>query len=101
VGARVFDVRRPGEYRAGHVPGAVNVPLETLGPAAGAGPIPGVTPGQTVAVLCQSGYRSAIASSLLAARHDGPIVNVIGGTAAWLAAGYPDETMPSPDAATR
>ncbi len=98
AGARIVDVRGPGEYAAGHVPGALNLPLPQLGaaaPSAGAA-LPGIAPGEPLAVLCQSGYRSAIASSLLAARHDGPIVNVIGGTAAWTAAGHPLETSAAP-----
>jgi rhodanese-related sulfurtransferase/DNA-binding transcriptional ArsR family regulator len=28
--AMVIDVRPPGEYQAGHIPGAINVPLDTL-----------------------------------------------------------------------
>lgn len=28
--ALIIDVRPPGEYEAGHIPGAVNVPIETL-----------------------------------------------------------------------
>ncbi len=87
--ARVFDVRRRGEYEAGHVPGAIHVPLDGLADSPALAQLP---PDETVAVLCQGGYRSAIASSLIAARHPGTIVNVIGGTAAWLAAGHPAET---------
>jgi hydroxyacylglutathione hydrolase len=98
---RLLDVRRPGEYAAGHVPGALNVPLDTLAPArAGtpADPLAPLSADEPVAVVCQSGYRSAIAAGLLAARHPGPIVNVIGGTAAWLAAGYPAATGSDPAA---
>jgi glyoxylase-like metal-dependent hydrolase (beta-lactamase superfamily II)/rhodanese-related sulfurtransferase len=92
-GPRILDVRGRGEYEAGHVPGAVNVPLDTLAPArSGAGVLPALGADEPVAVICQGGYRSAIATSLLAARHRGPIVNVIGGTAAWLAAGHPAST---------
>jgi hydroxyacylglutathione hydrolase len=85
---RVLDVRRPGEFADGHVPGAINVPLDAF---ASSEAVRGLAADESVAVLCQSGYRSAIATSLLAARHPGTIVNVIGGTAAWLAAGHPVE----------
>ena len=30
-GARLVDVRTPGEYAGGHIPGAVNVPLQQIG----------------------------------------------------------------------
>ena len=30
-GSRVIDVRSPGEFQGGHLPGAVNVPLDRLG----------------------------------------------------------------------
>jgi len=45
-----------------------------------------------LAVICQGGYRSAIAASLLGRLRPGPIVNVIGGTAEWISAGNPVET---------
>ena len=85
---RVRDVRRPGEFAMGHVPGARNVPLDRF--AAGVDAL-ALAPDAPVAVICQGGYRSAIAASLLAARHQGPVVNVIGGTAAWVAAGHATE----------
>ena len=85
---RVLDVRRPGEFAMGHVPGARNVPLDRF--AAGVDAL-ALAPDAPVAVICQGGYRSAIAASLLAARHQGPVVNVIGGTAAWVAAGHATE----------
>ena len=45
-----------------------------------------------LAVICQTGYRSVLAASLLAATHPGPIWNVAGGTTAWREAGLPFET---------
>ena len=79
----ILDVRRPGEYTGGHVPGALSTPLDRLAPA--------LDPSRRVAVLCQSGYRSSAACSLLAARGFVALYNVTGGTAAWIAAGYPVE----------
>jgi rhodanese-related sulfurtransferase len=81
----VLDVREPGEYAAGHVPGAQNVPLATVRDHAvtllEAGP---------VHVICQSGRRSAQATDVLrAAGVDA--VNVTGGTSAWIDAGKPVE----------
>jgi len=87
----VFDVRRPGEFADGHVPGAQSRPL---------GPrlmVNGSEARAPLAVLCQGGYRSAIAASLLAGTHPGPIWNVLGGTDAWREAGLPIESgAPAP-----
>lgn len=79
---RVLDVRRPGEYAAGHVPRAVSVPLDRLQrewPDAG----------EPTAVICAGGYRSSAAASLLAAHGIADLVNVVGGTSAWVASGRP------------
>ena len=82
----VVDVRRPTEFATSRVPAAVSLPLDDLRTIA-TDPLSTVT--VPLAVTCQSGYRSAIATSLLARVHKGPIINVIGGTAAWIAAGLP------------
>lgn len=83
---RVYDVRRPREYAAGHVPGAVSVPLDQL-----AREIDGRSPSGPVAIVCASGYRSSIAGSLLLGRKGVEPINVVGGTSAWVAAGFPTE----------
>jgi len=81
-GLEVVDVRRPAEYEAGHVPGARNVPLAELPQRLGE-----ITAAD-VAVICAGGYRSSIAASLLA-RSGANVVDVAGGTSAWIAAGLP------------
>ena len=53
-GARLVDVRTPGEYAGGHIPGAVNVPLQQIGAIASEVPDKG-TP---LFVYCMSGARS-------------------------------------------
>ena len=80
----VLDVRRRAEFGGGHVPDAVNVPLDELDQY-----LETLDPGQPTAVICASGYRSSTAASILR-RHAfaAPIFNVIGGTGAWRAAGY-------------
>jgi hydroxyacylglutathione hydrolase len=85
-GLLVYDVRRPREYAAGHVPGAVSVPLDQL-----ARELDGRTPQGPVAIICASGYRSSIAGSLLLERKGVEPFNVVGGTSAWVAAGFPTE----------
>ena len=83
--AAVLDVRRPGEFAAGHVPGARSLPLDRLAGAPVEAPR-----GRPLYVVCASGYRSSAAASLLAARGL-DVVNVVGGTNAWIAAGLPIE----------
>jgi rhodanese-related sulfurtransferase len=45
-------------------------------------------PARPTAVICASGYRSSAATSLLAQRGFADLRNVLGGTGAWVAAGY-------------
>jgi len=59
----VLDVRRNLEWAAGHVDGAVHLPLHEL-----AGRL-GEIPGGELWVHCQAGYRAAVAASLLQAAH--------------------------------
>jgi hydroxyacylglutathione hydrolase len=84
-GLRVLDVRDPSEWAAGHVPGATNVSAGSLAQAVAA-PVEGDTP---VAVICGTGYRSAVAASLLKQRGVENVVAVPGGMAAWTEAGLP------------
>lgn len=60
----VVDVRRPEEYAAGHIPGAICIPNETIGTEQ-----PEELPDleQIILVHCRSGVRSKIASEKLAA----------------------------------
>ena len=59
----VLDVRRDLEWAAGHLDGAVHIPLHEL-----AGRL-GEVPGGELWVHCQAGYRAAVAASLLQAAH--------------------------------
>lgn len=60
-GARLVDVRSPAEFAAGHLPGAVNVPVEVLGAR-----MKEVGPKEKPAILyCASGARSAMAARQL------------------------------------
>ena len=81
----VVDVREADEFAAGHVPGAVNLPLSTLGSRLDE------LPDGSFAVICQVGVRSGRAVQALSARGYAA-TNVDGGTSEWVAAGYPLES---------
>ncbi|MEU0164104.1 rhodanese-like domain-containing protein [Streptomyces iakyrus] len=81
--AVLVDVRETDEYRAGHVPGSVHVPLSRL--AAGAD-VPGRQDGHSLMLICRSGHRSKQAAGLLG-ECGVAAVDVVGGMRAWAADG--------------
>jgi hydroxyacylglutathione hydrolase len=81
---QVVDVRRPGEWQAGHLESALHLPLNTL--AEKSGDLPKDEP---LALMCAGGFRSSIATSLLERQGFTKITNVVGGLAAWRAANLP------------
>ncbi|HEX7126186.1 MAG TPA: rhodanese-like domain-containing protein [Thermodesulfobacteriota bacterium] len=78
----VLDVRRPPEWSGGHLESARHLPLGELPArlASGEGLPPRDAP---LAVVCQSGYRSSVAASLLARAGFREVFNVVGGMNAW------------------
>jgi len=93
AGAVVVDVRTPGEFAGGHVPGAHLVPwvfgngrpnphfveeVEKITP-----------PDRPVVVICRSGHRSAPASARLRGAGYKEVYNVLGGSIAWRRAQLP------------
>ncbi|MBA3568808.1 MAG: MBL fold metallo-hydrolase [Pyrinomonadaceae bacterium] len=86
---QVLDVRRPPEYTSGHVPGAIAEPLSNLKERV---PILELEPSKLTAVICAGGYRSSAATSILQQHGFANLLNVTGGTSAWIDAGYPVET---------
>ena len=80
---QVVDVRRSGEYAGGHVPGAINLTLAHLEQD-----ISSLNSNRPTAVICASGYRSSAATSILQRHRFSEIYNVVGGTNAWVNAGY-------------
>jgi rhodanese-related sulfurtransferase len=85
--ALVLDVREPGEYGAGHVLGAKNVPLAKLD-----------APGdlakrkdKPVIVYCDGGDRSGKALAALRRHGFARVLNLSGGLKAWQQAGLPVE----------
>jgi hydroxyacylglutathione hydrolase len=90
ISLQILDVRRPSEYAAGHIPGALNVPLDRLPRVAET-----IDASRPTAVACAGGYRSSAAASVLLRYGFRELYNVVGGTSAWLAAGFPTDTQPS------
>lgn len=84
VDLQLIDVRRPGEYQNGHVSSAINIQLADLEKE-----LSKIDIQKTTAIICASGYRSSIAASLLARHGFNKLYNIIGGTTAWVNAGYP------------
>ena len=60
-GAVIIDVRSPGEYSGGHIPGSLNIPVEVI-----AGKVQEIKKqNKPVITCCRSGMRSATAAQTL------------------------------------
>ena len=79
---QLVDVRSAGEFAAGHIAGATNVPLDQLESR-----LDDLAPDALLVLICQRGPRARIASNLLEGRRRTTVLE--GGTAAWSAAGMP------------
>ncbi|KAA6212315.1 DUF2892 domain-containing protein [Streptomyces albofaciens JCM 4342] len=81
----VVDVRTPGEYASGHLPGAHNIPLDRLDAAV---PALKTAAGRgDLLLVCASGTRSAQARERLA-EHGITAASLTGGTTAWQQLGH-------------
>ncbi|MCP4872904.1 MAG: rhodanese-like domain-containing protein [Proteobacteria bacterium] len=83
----LFDVRSRSEYYAAHVAGARLMPLAEIENAGRRTELE-EHKGSEIWLICQSGGRSSKAADILIAEGY-TVVNVAGGTGAWIAAGYP------------
>ncbi|MEU2680733.1 Rhodanese-related sulfurtransferase [Streptomyces sp. LamerLS-316] len=81
----VIDVRAPGEYASGHVPGALNIPLDRLTEAVPA--LKSASARGSLLVVCASGVRSTRACEILADA-DIDAATLTGGTSAWEGDGH-------------
>jgi rhodanese-related sulfurtransferase len=84
----LLDVREPGEYEGGRVPSAVHIPLGQLATRAEELAKLAARP---VIVYCSRGGRTRSAQALLAKHGFKEIYHLLGGFAAWKAAGLPVE----------
>jgi hydroxyacylglutathione hydrolase len=86
---QLIDVRRVAEYESGHAPRAINSPLAKLRDTL---PHLDLKPNSRTAVICAGGYRSSAGTSILQQLGFNHLLNVTGGTKAWINAGYEVET---------
>ncbi len=85
-GRLIVDVRNPEEYANGHVPGAVNIPLDAV-----AQRCTELDPEQPVYLVCGGGSRSMEAAGALdQGGYDARPID--GGTRGWIAEGRTVET---------
>ena len=87
AGAQLIDVREPDEYAAVRADGAVNIPLSEF-----VARTDEIDPDQDIYLICKSGGRSAQAGEYLEqARGWDNVINVAGGTTAWVEQGLPHQ----------
>jgi hydroxyacylglutathione hydrolase len=86
----VLDVRERGEWEAGHIAGAVNVPLGHLTDR-----VAELERDRPLVLHCQSGGRSSVAASVLRAHGFTNVINLSDGFAGWQRRGLPIE-RPAP-----
>jgi rhodanese-related sulfurtransferase len=82
--AVILDVREPDEWQAGHIQGALHIPLGDL--PARAEELADLPEGRELVVVCRSGGRSSRAVSWLT-QNGYDALNLDGGMGAWAAAG--------------
>lgn len=74
----LLDVRQPGEYEAGHIPGAKLIPLPDLSER-----MSEIDAGKPTIVYCAVGGRSRVAAQMLAGKGFDQVFNLSGGFKAW------------------
>ncbi len=83
VDLQIIDVRRPAEFKDGHIGNAVNIPLSEIRERVGE-----LDRDRPLAVICQGGYRASAATSIMSGQGFDRISNVVGGTGAWVGSGF-------------
>ena len=80
---QIVDVRGPDEWRRGHLPGALHIPLASLPERLGE-----LDPSARIVLQCKGGGRSAIATSFLVAHGIPTATNMDGGYESWVKNGF-------------
>jgi rhodanese-related sulfurtransferase len=89
----LLDVRTPGEFAAGHLPGAV--PLDISGADVQAR-LAQLDRTPTYLVYCRTQNRSGRAAETMRRLGFGQVTVMVGGFAEWAKRGFPVETPPAP-----
>jgi rhodanese-related sulfurtransferase len=80
---QLIDVRSASEYATGHIPGAMNIPLEQIDVRVG-----DLADDEPIVLICKAGTRARMAAERI-----GPcgkdLIVLEGGTDGWIRAGYP------------
>jgi len=84
----LIDVRTPGEYRAGHIPGAINIPLKEFEQRFVE---LSAFKDREVVLYCESGMRASHGGRWLESQGFEELRFLEGHMSAWRAAGLPDE----------
>lgn len=80
---QLIDVRSSSEYATGHIPGAVNMPMDQVQSR-----LPDLEGDDSIILVCQSGQRARMVAGLL--EPCGKELRILeGGTSAWIKAGLP------------
>lgn len=82
----VLDVREPWEYALGHIPGALNIPLNDLPEH-----LEELPRDQPIVVVCAHGIRSVYGAHHLAQAGFEGVYNLLGGMSEWRDRGLPLE----------
>ena len=80
---QIVDVRGPDEWRRGHLPGAIHIPLAALPDRIGE-----LNAAAPIVLHCKGGGRSAIATSFLQANGITNVSNLAGGYENWVRKGF-------------
>ncbi|MCP9931159.1 rhodanese-like domain-containing protein [Cyanobium sp. AMD-g] len=80
----LIDVRQPGEFRGGHITGAINIPLKDLERHLGE-----IPPDKEIVLYCTTGYRSAMGVMALRLQGYAHVRGFPPSLAGWQAAGEP------------
>jgi rhodanese-related sulfurtransferase len=80
----LVDVRTPGEYRAGHIDGAISCPLGSEASLLVACPLD-----SDIILICKTGHRSQAAADTLLGLGFRRVSHLQGGMGAWRRAGNP------------
>jgi rhodanese-related sulfurtransferase len=84
---QLIDVREEDEYEAGHLPGAINIPMSEFQARQSE-----IDMSQTLILVCATGGRSGMAADYMNAIGHHDVYNLLDGTKGWIKRGLPVET---------